>query len=154
MVSVSGETDIRASAREILDVIADLPKYPEWSAVHKRATVDECDDAGRPRRATMAVTAAGLTDEQVLDYEWTAHGVSWSLVKAGQQSDQHGSYTIARKREGVSHVRYDLEITPVFPMPGIIVRRVMRKAVESATEGLRARVESLHPASGARKGHE
>jgi ribosome-associated toxin RatA of RatAB toxin-antitoxin module len=152
MASVSGETDIRASVREILDVLADLPKYPEWSAVHKRASVDERDEAGRPRRATMAVTAAGLTDEQVLDYEWTVHGVSWALVKAGQQSDQHGSYTIARKRDGVCHVRYHLDISPVIPMPGIIVRRVMRKAVESATEGLRARVESLHRKSGARAG--
>jgi ribosome-associated toxin RatA of RatAB toxin-antitoxin module len=148
MASVSGETDIRASAKEILDVLADLPKYPQWSAVHKRASVDERDEAGRPRRATMAVTAAGLTDQQVIDYEWTSHGVNWRLVEARQQSAQRGSYTIARTRDGVSHVRYDLEITPAIPLPGMVVRRVMRKAVDAATEGLRVRVESLYARAG------
>jgi hypothetical protein len=151
MVKVSGETDIRASAKQILEVLADLPSYPAWSAVHKRATVDERDGADRPARATMAVTAAGLTDEQVIDYAWGQRGVSWTLVHASQQSDQRGSYTITRGPDGTLHVRYDLEITPIFPVPGFVVRRVMRHAVQAATEGLRARVESLHPAQGPRR---
>jgi hypothetical protein len=143
MATVSGEVDIRATPKQILDVIADLAHYPEWSSVHKRATVEQYGPDGRPSRATMAVTAAGLTDEQVLDYEWAADGVAWSLVKSGQQRDQHGSYAIHRASRGVSHVRYELDITPAIPVPGIIVRQVMRKAVSAATEGLRKRVESL-----------
>lgn len=96
----------------------------------------------------MAVTAAGRTDEQVLDYEWSPNGVSWTLVRAAQQSDQRGSYAITRRLDGTSHIRYDLDITPMFPVPGFVVRRVMRNAVQAATEGLRVRVESLHTTSG------
>jgi hypothetical protein len=143
MATVSGEVDIRATPKQILDVIADLAQYPDWSSVHKRATVERYGADGRPSRATMAVTAAGLTDEQVLDYEWAADGVTWSLVKSGQQRDQHGSYAIHRVSRGMSHVHYDLDITPAIPVPGIIVRQVMRKAVSAATDGLRRRVESL-----------
>ena len=142
MVAVHGEVDIRASAEQVLDVIADLPAYPDWSSVHKRATVLEVGRNGRPRRATMTVTAAGLADEQVLDYTWTKSSVTWSLVKASQQRDQHGRYAI-KERNGVAHVSYDLDIQPSIPVPGFIVRQVMRKAVTAATEGLRERVESV-----------
>jgi|SRR5664279_266285 len=144
MASVSGEVDIRATTAQILDVIADLPHYPEWSSVHKRASVERFGSDGRPGRVVMAVTAGGLTDEQVLDYEWAEDGVTWALVKSAQQRAQQGSYSISQRADGVSHVRYDLDITPAVPVPGIIVRQVMRKAVSAATEGLRKRVESLH----------
>jgi hypothetical protein len=143
MARVSADIDIRATPREIMDVIADLPAYPGWSAVHRRACVDERYRNGRPRRATMAVTAAGLTDEQVLDYTWDNGGsrVEWSLVKSGQQADQHGSYVVD-PGGAVSHVHYDLDIRPAIPLPGVIVRRVMKKAVTAATEGLKKQVES------------
>jgi len=144
MATVTAEVDIHASAAEIIDVIADLPHYPEWSSVHKRASVESTYADGRPERAVMAVAAVGLTDEQVLDYEWTAGGVSWSLVKSGQQKDQHGGYSISARPGGICHVRYDLQIDPAIPLPDIIVRQVMKKAVSAATNGLKKRVESLH----------
>lgn len=142
MAAVHGEVDIRASAAQVLDVLADLGSYPRWSSVHKRAVVDETGPDGRPRRATMTVTAAGLADEQVLDYTWSDHGLAWSLVRSGQQRDQHGRYTLA-ERAGSCHVTYDLDIRPAIPVPGFVVRQVMRKAVDAATAGLRDRVESL-----------
>ena len=123
-------------------MLADLPAYPRWSSVHKRVSINDLGRDGRAHRATMTVTAAGLADEQILDYAWTKRGVSWSLVKAGQQRDQHGQYTI-NQRDGVAHVTYDLDIRPAIPLPGIVVRQVMKKAVAAATKGLRDRVESL-----------
>jgi polyketide cyclase/dehydrase/lipid transport protein len=143
MATVSAEFDVDATPGEILDVIADLPDYPQWSSVHRRATVESTAN-GRPARATMLVAAAGLTDQQTIDYTWSADGVSWRLVKSGQQKRQTGSYSIRRGRGGTSHVRYDLTIDPLVPMPGIIVRQVMKKAVKAATDGLKRRVESLH----------
>lgn len=40
-------------------------------------------------------------------------------------------------------MRYDLDISPAIPVPGFLVRQVIKKAVTAATEGLRRRVESL-----------
>ncbi|HEY8301919.1 MAG TPA: SRPBCC family protein [Jatrophihabitans sp.] len=144
MVAVSGAVDVHATPAEILAVIADLATYPQWSSVHKRAAVDTRYPDGHPQRATMAVSAAGLVDEQVLDYTWTDHDVRWTLVEpTGQQRDQRGSYTITAGPAGVSHVRYELDISPAIPLPGFIVRRVMHSALVAATDGLRERVESL-----------
>ena len=141
MADVHGEIDIKASPKEILDVIADLPAYPSWSAVHRKAVVDKRFANGRPARATMRVTAAGLADEQVLTYKWERDKVTWDLVHASQQKAQHGSYTLEKRPDGVSHVTYALTITPSIPVPGLIVRAVMRNAVNSATSGLKREVE-------------
>jgi hypothetical protein len=143
MAAVHGEVDIRARPGQVLAVLADLPAYPQWSAVHKRARVDDVGRDGRPRRATMTVTAAGLADEQVLDYRWTKTGVTWSLVSAAQQRDQHGRYVVTGRQDN-THVTYDLDIRPAIPVPAFLVRQVMKKALTAATEGLRERVESLY----------
>jgi ribosome-associated toxin RatA of RatAB toxin-antitoxin module len=145
MARISASIDIEATPAEILSVIADVPTYPQWSAVHKWASVDSRFPDGRPMRASMGVSAVGLTDTQVLDYEWSAHGVSWSLVKPTlQQKDQRGGYSITEGAAGVSHVHCELHIDPAIPLPGLLVRQVMKKAVTAGTDGLKRRVESRH----------
>ena len=140
MATVSATIDIEATPAEILAVIA---AYPEWSAIHKWAKVDSRFPDGLPRRASMGVSAAGLTDAQVLDYEWSARGVTWSLVNPTmQQKHQHGSYAIT-EGGGVSHVECELHIDTAVPLPGLLVRRILKKAVSAGTDGLKRRVESL-----------
>ncbi|MGH3459928.1 MAG: SRPBCC family protein [Kribbellaceae bacterium] len=144
MATISATTEISATPAEILAVIADVPAYPQWSEVHKWTSVDSRFPDGRPKRVSMGTSAAGLTDTLVLDYEWTADGVSWSLVKPTlQQKDQRGSYSIT-EGAGVSHVHCELHIDTAIPLPGLLVRQVMRKAVTAGTDGLKRRVESRH----------
>ena len=142
MATISATIDIEATPAEILTVIADVPTYAQWSAVHKWTSVESRFPDGRPMRASMGVLAVGLTDTQVLDYEWSAHGVSWSLVKPTQlQKDQRGGYSIT-EGAGVSHVHCELHIDTAIPLPGLLVRQVMKKAVTAGTDGLKRRVES------------
>jgi hypothetical protein len=144
MPTMNAKIDVVATPVEILAVIADVSAYPQWSAVHKWTTVESAFLDGRPRRATMGVSAAGLIDTQVVDYVWTANGVRWSLVKpTRQQKDQRGSYSITGAGD-VSHVRCELTIDPAVRLPGIIVRQIMKKAIRAGTDGLKQRVESRH----------
>ena len=142
MATASADIDIHATRARILDVLADLPRYPEWSAVHRKARVLDRDARGRPKRAAMSVAAGGLADQQTIDYTWHADGVEWSLVRSGQQRNQEGRYSIRAGRDGVAHVHYELSIDPAIPVPGFLVRVIMRKAVTAATEGLKRRVEA------------
>lgn len=141
MATAHAEVDIHAGRAEILDVLADLPHYPRWSAVQRRAEVDAVDAHGRPARATMSVAAAGLVDRQTLDDTWRADGVDWTLVHSTQQRHQTGRYTVGAARHGSCHVRYELTIDPAIPVPGFLVRTIMGRAVTAATEGLKHEVE-------------
>src|SRR4051812_15267403 len=89
----SREVVIEATPEEIIDVVADVEATPTWSPQYQRAEILDSYPDGRPKRVKMTIKAAGLTDEQVIEYTWTDDKVSWTLVSAGQLKAQDASYT-------------------------------------------------------------
>lgn len=137
--SDSREVVIEATPQEILDVVADVEATPSWSPQYQRAEILESYDDGRPKQVKMTVKAAGLTDEQVIEYTWSDNKVSWTLVSAGQLKAQDASYTLTPDGDKTK-VRFDITIDLSVPLPGFILKRTMKGGVETATEGLRKQV--------------
>ena len=137
--SDSREVVIEATPQEILDVVADVEATPSWSPQYQRAEILESYDDGRPKQVKMTVKAAGLTDEQVIEYTWSENKVSWTLVSAGQLKAQDASYTLPPDGDKTK-VRFDISIDLSVPLPGFILKRTMKGGVETATEGLRKQV--------------
>jgi ribosome-associated toxin RatA of RatAB toxin-antitoxin module len=138
-VSDSREVVIEATPAQILDVIADVESTPSWSSQYQSAEVLEAHADGRPRRVKMKVKAAGLTDEQVVDYTWTDSSASWTLVSAGQLKSQDATYTLTP--DGAkTKVRFAITVDPSVPLPGFVLKRAMKGAMETATDGLRKQV--------------
>ncbi|MGV0838079.1 SRPBCC family protein [Mycolicibacterium thermoresistibile] len=141
-VSDSRQVVIDATPDEVLAVIADVESVPEWSPQYLSAEVLETHDDGRPRRVKMKVKAAGLTDDQVVDYTWTEHSAAWTLVSAGQLRSQDAKYTL--QPDGAkTKVTFEITVDPSVPLPGFVLKRAMKGAMETATDGLRKRVEQL-----------
>ena len=140
--SDSREVVIEASPEEIMDVIADVEATPTWSPQYQRAEILDSYDDGRPRQVKMTVKAAGLTDEQVIEYTWTDNKVSWTLVSAGQLKAQDASYTLTPDGDKTK-VRFDIAIDLSVPMPGFILKRTLKGGMETATDGLRKQVLKL-----------
>jgi ribosome-associated toxin RatA of RatAB toxin-antitoxin module len=141
-IKESREVVIEASLEEILDVIADLESLTEWSSAHQSSEVIETGDDGRPSVARMKVKTAGITDEQVVAYTWGDNTVSWTLVSAGQQRSQDATYTLTPEGD-TTRVNFDITIDPLVPLPGFVLKRVIKGSVDTATEGLRKRVLSV-----------
>ena len=137
--SDSREVVIEATPDEILDVIADVESTPAWSPQYQSAEVLEAYDDGRPKRVRMKVKSAGISDEQVVDYTWTDNRASWTLVKAGQLKAQDASYTLTPDGDKTK-VKFDITIDLSVPLPGFVLKRVMKGAMETATDGLRKQV--------------
>ena len=137
--SDSREVVIEASPEEILDVIADVESTPSWSSQYQSAEVLEAHDDGRPKRVKMQVRSVGITDEQVVEYSWTDTSASWTLVRAGQLKSQDASYTLSPDGDKTK-VKFDITIDLSVPLPGFVLKRVMKGAMETATDGLRKQV--------------
>jgi ribosome-associated toxin RatA of RatAB toxin-antitoxin module len=137
--SDSREVVIEASPEEILDVIADVESTPTWSPQYQSAEILEADDNGRPRRVKMKIKTAGISDEQVVDYTWADDSASWTLVSAGQLKAQDASYTLTPDGDKTK-VKFDITIDLSIPLPGFVLKRVMKGAMETATDGLRKQV--------------
>ncbi|MDO3635232.1 SRPBCC family protein [Mycolicibacterium arseniciresistens] len=138
-VSDSREVLVEATAEEILDVIADVESTPDWSPQYQKAEVLEAYDDGRPHRVKMKVKSAGISDELVVEYTWTDSSASWTLVSAGQLKAQDGKYTLTPEGDKI-RLRFDLTADPSVPIPGFILKRALKGAMETATDGLRKQV--------------
>jgi ribosome-associated toxin RatA of RatAB toxin-antitoxin module len=137
--SDSREVTIEATPDEILDVIADVESTPTWSPQYQSAEILEAYDDGRPKRVKMKVKTAGISDEQVVEYTWADDRVSWTLISAGQLKAQDASYTLTADGDKAK-VKFDITIDLSVPLPGFILKRVMKGAMETATDGLRKQV--------------
>lgn len=135
----SREVVIEATPEQILDVIADVESTPSWSPQYQQAEVLERFDDGRPKKVKMKVKAAGLTDEQVLEYTWGPNKVTWTLVSAGQLKAQDAGYTLTPEGDA-TRVRFDMALDLSVPMPGFVLKRALKGGMETATDGLRKQV--------------
>ena len=93
-VSASHEVTIEATPEEIMDVIADLAQTPVWSPQYTKAEVLDTYDNGRPKQAKMTIKAAGMADDQILEYTWTDLTGSWVLIRSSSLKKQEAKYTL------------------------------------------------------------
>jgi ribosome-associated toxin RatA of RatAB toxin-antitoxin module len=138
-VSDSREVVIEATPEEVLDVIADVETSPDWTPQQHSVEILERGEDGRPRRVKMKVKTAGISDEQVVDYTWTDDSASWTLVRAGQLKSQDAKYTLTPDGNKTK-VKFELTVDPSVPLPGFILKRAIKGAMETATDGLRKQV--------------
>jgi ribosome-associated toxin RatA of RatAB toxin-antitoxin module len=140
--SDSREVVIEATPEEILDVIADVESAHTWSPQYQSAEVLETYKDSRPKRVKMKVKAAGMTDEMEVEYSWGENTAGWTLVKSGQLKAQNATYTFTPAGDKTK-VRFDLEVDPSIPIPGFLLKRTLKGAMETATDGLRKQVLKL-----------
>ena len=141
-VKESREVVIEASPEEILAVIADVESAPTWSSQYQSAEVLDTYSDGRPKQVKMKVKAAGITDEQTVEYTWGDNTAGWTLVKAGQLKTQNARYTLTPQGDKTK-VRFDIEVDLSIPLPGFIVKQAIKGALDTATNGLRKQVLKL-----------
>ena len=123
-------------------MLADVANVPAWSPQYLSSEALDTYDDGRPHRVRNRIKAAGLTDEQVVEYTWTDDGVSWTLVSAGQLKSQQAKYTLSPEGDK-TRVRFDLDVDPSVPIPGFLLKRTLKGGMETATDGLRKQVLKL-----------
>jgi len=141
-VSGSTEFDVAATPEQVLDAVAAVEDLPQRSSAHKSAEVASRHPDGRPHRVRAEVSAAGFNDTEVTDYTWDEPAsVSWTLVESSFQSTQNGTYTLTATDSG-THVKLDLEIDVKVPLPGFILKRVLRGALDSGGKDFKKYVES------------
>ena len=126
----------------IMDVIADLEVYPEWSVGVKEVVVLTEYEDGRPAEARFRLESGPIKDTYELEYEW--HGVrsvSWTLTQGQVLKGMDGTYALHDNGDGTTRVDYLLAVELSIPMIGIIKRKAEKVIVDTALKGLKKRVE-------------
>ncbi|HZG04238.1 MAG TPA: SRPBCC family protein [Streptomyces sp.] len=135
---------VEAAPAEVMEVIADFARYPEWTGEVKEAEVLSTDDQGRAERVRLLLDAGAIRDEHTLAYDWAGpHEVRWSLVKSQMLRTLDGVYSLAPLDGGSrTEVTYQLTVDVKIPMLGMIKRKAEKVIIDRALAGLKKRVES------------
>ena len=136
---------IEATPTEVMAVIADFERYPEWTGEVKESEVLSYDAQGRAEQVRLLLDAGAIKDEHTLAYEWRGEDeVRWSLVKSNLLRSLDGSYRLV-PAEGGKHteVTYQLTVDVKIPMLGSIKRKAEKVIIDRALSGLKKRVENL-----------
>ncbi|MFF5129747.1 SRPBCC family protein [Streptomyces syringium] len=140
----SSSITIEAAPAEVMSVIADFDRYPEWTGEVKQAEVLAKDAQGRAEQVRLVLDAGAIKDDHTLAYSWPAENVvSWSLVKSQMLRQLDGSYSLAPVAGGAhTEVTYQLTVDVKIPMLGMIKRKAEKVIIDRALQGLKERVES------------
>ncbi|GHB60085.1 cyclase [Streptomyces viridiviolaceus] len=138
----SSSITIEAAPADVMEVIADFARYPDWTGEVKEAEVLAADAQGRAEQVRLVMDAGAIKDDQTLAYTWTgAHEVSWTLVKSQMLRSLDGSYLLKPAGTG-TEVTYRLTVDVKIPMLGMIKRKAEKVIIDRALAGLKKRVES------------
>lgn len=139
-VRASREVVFEAPPEAILDALADIDAVPTWSSVHKHAEVLDRHPDGKPHRVKATLKLMGITDKEVLEYNWGPRWMVWDAVETFQQRGQHGEYNLTPEGEGKTRVRFDIILDLAAPVPEFLIKRAKKIVLDVATESLRKRV--------------
>ncbi|MFD8191591.1 SRPBCC family protein [Streptomyces wuyuanensis] len=140
----SSSITIDATPADVMGVISDFARYPEWTGEVKETEVLEKDEQGRALQVRLVLDAGAIKDDHVLAYTWTGDDkVSWTLVKSQMLRALDGSYALKPVAGGErTEVTYQLTVDVKIPMLGMIKRKAEKVIIDRALAGLKKRVES------------
>jgi ribosome-associated toxin RatA of RatAB toxin-antitoxin module len=137
---------VHASPQRVAAVICDFARYPQWADAVKTTEVIEEYEDGYASRVRFILDAGVLTDDYLLDYEYSEDisRIEWHLVEPSRvQRAQTGSYDIEDNGDGTTTVTYTLEVELSVAMLGMFRRKAEKAIMESALRQLKRRVEAL-----------
>ncbi|GHJ38178.1 SRPBCC family protein [Streptomyces sp. TS71-3] len=139
----SSSITIKAAPADVMDVIADFARYPDWTGEVKQAEVLATDNEGRAEQVRLVMDAGAIKDDQTLAYTWKGtNEVSWTLVKSQMLRSLDGAYVLEPAGEEATQVTYSLTVDVKIPMLGMIKRKAEKVVIDRALAGLKKRVET------------
>jgi uncharacterized membrane protein len=139
-----GAIVIERPLAEVVEVIEDFERYPEWAEVAS-AQVLTRGEGGRAIEVAFEVDVPVLgTAAYTLRYTYAPGdtAISWTSVEAhGAVHDVRGEYLLDERADGSTTVTYRLDVELGSLVPGFIRTKGSRRVIENALERLKARVE-------------
>jgi uncharacterized membrane protein len=126
----------------VWNIAIDLQRYPEWAKDIKSVTVHSSDDEGRPAEVEFRTSALGRSTHYTLRYDYSnaPKQLGWTMIEGDIERSIDGAFVFDPTDDGRTHVRYDLAIDLVVPLPGFVKRRAEVRILNTVRE-LKVRAE-------------
>ena len=138
----SQSVTVAAQPAEILSVIGDFARYPEWADSVTTCEVLTWHADGSADQVRFVVDAGMIQDDFVLAYTWDESRlrVDWQLVRGQLQRAHVGSYALEPQGRQTL-VTYTLSLDLTLPLLALFKRRAEKAIMDIALKSLKKRVE-------------
>ena len=135
---------IDADPAAIMEVIGDVPAYPQWAKGVQKAEVVKDGPQGWAEQVFFVLDVSPIKDEYTLAYTWDGYDeVTWTLVEGKMLRSLDGAYLLKDLGNGSTEVTYRLSLDVSIPLIGMLKRKGEKILIDTALKGLKKRVESL-----------
>lgn len=124
---------VDADPGQVMAALEAVELLPEWFTSYTDARVASRDEHERPARVFVKTELLGNSDMQVLEYTWTANRVSWEVTDSTRGAGGGGWFEVSPGPDGTD-VWFHSEVYLPLPLPGLLVKRAVRKANEEVVE--------------------
>src|SRR5207248_5683418 len=134
---------IDATPEELLRVLLNFERYPDWAGDIKDVQVLERDDEGRGTLVAYRAAAMGQSARYTLAYDYSdiPNSMSWKLTEGSIMRVLDGSYTFHARSAGTLATSL-LVVDVAVSLPGFAKRRAEGKIMGTALRELKKHVES------------
>jgi ribosome-associated toxin RatA of RatAB toxin-antitoxin module len=137
-----GSVVIDATPAQVMAVIADVVRYPEWVNEIRDVEILKTTVDGLPGVVRFVLDAGIVADDYALAYTWADDDVSWHLVRGTSIKAIDGGYRL-HSHDGGTQVEYELSITLGMPLLNAFKRKAESAVIGTTLNALKARVEAL-----------
>lgn len=147
-IGTSAMIEIAAPPGVVLDVIADVEKYPRWTGTISEVTIRNVEGDGWPDNVEFTSSRGPLKDTYTVDYDWDIHDdgtgqVTFTLVSSDLLSALDGVFTLTSQDGGrATELTYELALDVNVPILGLLKRRAEKALVTSMVQQLKAHAET------------
>jgi ribosome-associated toxin RatA of RatAB toxin-antitoxin module len=134
--------NIPAAPQDVLAVIADLERYPEWVDALTSVEVLTTTKDDRPEQVRMVLSHKLLSDDYTVRYDFADDAVNWQLVEGKTLTAMDGSYRVQPSGTG-STVTYTLSVDVAIALPSLIKRTAEKTITDAALKGLKKQVAKV-----------
>lgn len=143
MPIVSKTVEVAADEATILAIVADFEAYPQWNDEVEGCWILHRYDDGRPSQLRLDTLVQGDKGTYIQAVYYPAPNQIQTVMQQGEHfSRQHQVFSVVGMGP-TSLLTVDMDVETSFPVPAMMVKKVVNDALDHLAGNLKTRAESL-----------
>jgi Polyketide cyclase / dehydrase and lipid transport len=143
MPIVSKTVEVAADEAAILAIVADFEAYPQWNEEVEGCWILHRYEDGRPSQLRLDTLVQGNKGTYIQAVYYPGPGQIQTVMQQGEHfSKQEQRFSVVGMG-ATSLLTVDMDVETTFPVPAMMVKKVVNDALDHLAGNLKARAESL-----------
>ena len=143
MPLVSQTVEVGADAAAILGIVSDFEAYPQWNDEVKAVYILARYNDGRPSQLRVDTEIAGNAGTYIQAVYYPSPMQIQTVMQQGELFSKQEQLFSVVEMGASSLLTVDLDVETTFPMPNVMMKKIINDALEHLANNLKGRAEHL-----------